>query len=73
MNAGWLGAGWTCAVRGSDRDRGLALRLHANLNASEVFGISTRTIVGRLGVFWLLNMAFGFAVTRKRRRRTAGR
>jgi uncharacterized iron-regulated membrane protein len=47
---------------------GTVLRLHANFNASSFLGVKTITWVGWLGVLWLLNMAFGFAVTRRRRR-----
>jgi uncharacterized iron-regulated membrane protein len=47
---------------------GVVLRLHANFNASQVWGVDTRTIIGWLGVAWILNMIFGFAVTRRRRR-----
>jgi uncharacterized iron-regulated membrane protein len=47
---------------------GVVLRLHANFNAAKVWGIDTRTIVGWLGIAWILNMILGFAVTRRRRR-----
>ena len=47
---------------------GTALRLHANFNASQVFGVNTTTIIGWLGIAWILNLALGYAVTRRRRR-----
>lgn len=53
--------------------RVFVLRLHADFNASSVAGIQTATIVGWLGIAWLLNLVLGFAVTRKRRRALTGR
>ncbi|MCZ4499322.1 MAG: propeptide pepSY amd peptidase [Marmoricola sp.] len=63
------GSGKVNAV--TDPDRGIfttVLQLHANFNLTKVLGIQTSTIIGWLGIGWLLNLVLGFFVMRRRRR-----